>query len=349
QYQCPRCSTRTCSLQCSKLHKARSQCLGVRDPTAFVKKAQLATPAGIDQDYNFLTGVERAFDKADRDAESRGFDVRNASTRHLAKGSALQQRLQAAGVIIDRAPPVMSRARDNHTRVTNKYVTNLIWTVEWIHGDQSRDLRDCRDVTTLSYAYAELLAAKKLPLRQEQKETLSLKRKRDDRAPERTEETTQVTMPSVMNEPQPEHHSEKDANPAGPAGAAADVFFIDTVPEPPEPHFYLVKPYTSTSRRVLIPLPSSATLAHSLRGQVVLEFPTIQVLPYPWHALPSNFMLEAEYLGESKREEQELDELLKHVQPLGAEGEGVGGGASSDVVQDREIIEMLRKDVGGGS
>ncbi|KAK5004896.1 Box C/D snoRNA accumulation, partial [Cryomyces antarcticus] len=317
----------------------------------------------------------------------------------------------------------MSRARDNHTRVTNKS-KNLIWTVEWIHGDQSRDLRDCRDVTTLSYAYAELLAAKKLPLRQEQKETLSLKRKRDDRAPERTvlgesleaeetenatvksmrvlapsdpislcstptnqrlvavgeqrapeeidnsrtspaaplskfdqesslpaaesgvpsadpvpdadapptseglhplvesvsvqkedrasrandrsvgeegaeaevssprpvmgevidtkaevppkEETTQVTMPSVMNEPQPEHHSEKDANPAGPAGAAADVFFIDTVPEPPEPHFYLVKPYTSTSRRVLIPLPSSATLAHSLRGQVVLEFPTIQ-------------------------------------------------------------------------
>ncbi|TKA80925.1 hypothetical protein B0A49_00938 [Cryomyces minteri] len=162
------------------------------------------------------------------------------------------------------------------------------------------------------------------------------------------EETTQVMMPSVTNEPQPEHHSEKDANAAEPAGAAADVFFIDTVPEPPEPHFYLVKPYTSTSRRVLIPLSSSATLADSLRGQVVLEFPTIQLLPHPSHALPSNFMLEAEYLGESKREEQELDELLKHVQPLGDEGEGVGGGAGSDVVPDREIIEMLRKDVGGG-
>ncbi|ORY31856.1 hypothetical protein BCR39DRAFT_558040 [Naematelia encephala] len=35
KYTCPRCSLATCSLSCSKTHKERFACTGIRDPTAF--------------------------------------------------------------------------------------------------------------------------------------------------------------------------------------------------------------------------------------------------------------------------------------------------------------------------
>ncbi|ORX37142.1 hypothetical protein BD324DRAFT_566417, partial [Kockovaella imperatae] len=36
KYTCPRCSYRTCSLTCSKAHKAKFECSGERDPTGYI-------------------------------------------------------------------------------------------------------------------------------------------------------------------------------------------------------------------------------------------------------------------------------------------------------------------------
>ncbi|KAJ1325138.1 zinc finger HIT domain-containing protein [Microdochium nivale] len=66
KYKCPRCATRTCSLQCIKKHKKWSSCSGERDPTVYLAPSKLKTDAGIDHDYNFLTKIERSIETADK-------------------------------------------------------------------------------------------------------------------------------------------------------------------------------------------------------------------------------------------------------------------------------------------
>ncbi|KAL4925670.1 uncharacterized protein BDV17DRAFT_283801 [Aspergillus undulatus] len=75
KYRCPRCSARTCSLPCTKRHKLWSQCSGVRDPGAYVRRSDLATESAFDRDFNFITGIERHLERAGRDAEERGVDT----------------------------------------------------------------------------------------------------------------------------------------------------------------------------------------------------------------------------------------------------------------------------------
>ncbi|KAL4815717.1 hypothetical protein BDW67DRAFT_62944 [Aspergillus spinulosporus] len=75
KYRCPRCSTRTCSLPCTRRHKLWSQCSGVRDPAAYVRRAELATESAFDRDFNFITSIERRLERASRDAENRGVVV----------------------------------------------------------------------------------------------------------------------------------------------------------------------------------------------------------------------------------------------------------------------------------
>ncbi|KAG7285427.1 hypothetical protein NEMBOFW57_010054 [Staphylotrichum longicolle] len=67
KYRCPRCGARTCSVGCIQKHKARADCDGVRNPRAFLPLAQLKTDAGIDHDFNFLTSIERARQRAEKD------------------------------------------------------------------------------------------------------------------------------------------------------------------------------------------------------------------------------------------------------------------------------------------
>jgi hypothetical protein len=105
KYRCPGCSARTCSLPCYKRHQQWAQCNGKRDPAKFVKKSQLATPAGIDHDYNFLTSIERGLEKARRAAKGR-----QASDQHFA----------VAGVAVIRAPKGLSRQKDNKTHQNKK-------------------------------------------------------------------------------------------------------------------------------------------------------------------------------------------------------------------------------------
>ncbi|WOO77916.1 Box C/D snoRNA protein 1 [Vanrija pseudolonga] len=58
RYTCPRCSTRTCSLPCSKAHKAAASCSGVRDPAAFVPLKSY-TQGTWDGDYAWLESTRR--------------------------------------------------------------------------------------------------------------------------------------------------------------------------------------------------------------------------------------------------------------------------------------------------
>lgn len=141
KYRCPRCSTRTCSLPCTRRHKLWSQCSGVRDPAAYLKRSELATEVAFDRDFNFITGIERTLERAERDVENRGIELargqdpqgeegqddassgagagrkRKHPTQGLVKGEAGFLRGAEAGLVkVLRAPRGMSRNKQNTSR-----------------------------------------------------------------------------------------------------------------------------------------------------------------------------------------------------------------------------------------
>lgn len=130
KYRCPGCSSRTCSLSCSKRHKLWSQCSGVRDPAAYLKKKELTTPAAFDKDFNFITGIERSLERADRDAEHRGLclDLPDGNSHgnrkrrnELAKGEIpLQKGIEKSGVKVIKAPKGMTRSKQNQSHWNRK-------------------------------------------------------------------------------------------------------------------------------------------------------------------------------------------------------------------------------------
>ena len=123
RYCCPRCSSRTCSLPCLKRHKQWASCNGARDPATYVKRSDLATPKGIDHDYNYLTSIERQFDLAERDCESRGIllydEVEKGGRKRahkITKGEVpLGDAIRERRIVVDRAPKGMSRQKQNAT------------------------------------------------------------------------------------------------------------------------------------------------------------------------------------------------------------------------------------------
>lgn len=112
----------------------------MRDPAAYLRRNELATPAAFDRDFNFITGIERTIERADRDAENRGVhidhdyveggadgeeDNGNAKKRKranndgsgLVKGEAgFLRGSQTSEVHVIRAPKGMTRNKQNTSR-----------------------------------------------------------------------------------------------------------------------------------------------------------------------------------------------------------------------------------------
>lgn len=117
KYKCPACSTQTCSLACSKLHKQKLNCTGQIDSTKYLQKTEIAGNATVlNRDYNFLSRIDRRFHVAVNDIDDklpslkkrrkRGFIVRNGVKVHL-------------------VPDGMQRSRLNKGRGT-------VWSIEFI-------------------------------------------------------------------------------------------------------------------------------------------------------------------------------------------------------------------------
>lgn len=80
-----------------------------------MKKSELATPAGIDHDYNFLSGIERDIERSEQSVTEKGL---NAGLNARPKGDQTQSmnyHFAAAGVKVIRAPKGMSRSKENKT------------------------------------------------------------------------------------------------------------------------------------------------------------------------------------------------------------------------------------------
>ena len=122
---------------CAKKHKVRSQCNGIRDPTTYIRHAALLTPKGLDNDFNYLTSVERKLSIAKREAVEKGVvHVGEGSPRGRAHGSGsvsrLERMLHRSGAVILRAPTGLARARNNATRLIGKYVIDQAASGSWV-------------------------------------------------------------------------------------------------------------------------------------------------------------------------------------------------------------------------
>ncbi|KAJ5945654.1 hypothetical protein N7454_002493 [Penicillium verhagenii] len=334
KYRCPRCSTRTCSLPCTRRHKLWSQCSGVRDPAAYLKRSELATDSAFDRDFNFITGVERSLERADREVENRGIDLargqipadgdgedlqdsgpgrkRKIPQQGLVKGEAgFLRRAEAGAVTVIRAPRGMTRNKLNNSRWHPKHKC-LSWSVEWISATGEKFLRNCLEGQGIGEAYD-----RGFPLpKQEKVASDSLKDEKSDQqagGPEAAQNSTDMASSATTAENVTESQETQSIQPAQPI-QLSDSEAVENTPEiveekpqdlPIGPHrglyFYLHRPRTTLKKPVLVPLTPLMTLAAALRERTVMEFPTIYALPESPETLlaekdTSPFIMEEEYI-----------------------------------------------------
>ncbi|KAK4494771.1 hypothetical protein PRZ48_014127 [Zasmidium cellare] len=363
KYRCPRCKTGTCSLPCYKRHQQRASCNGKRDPAEYLKKKQLATPEGIDRDFNYLKGVERDMDNAHRDTRERGIGSSKSASRAPYHGTnpagKLERYLGKNRITISRAPKGMSRQKSNKTRGTKR--GHIFWTVEWINSEGKSELHhDCPETTTIEEAFSTSPTEKASNSREK-------KRKREESELEAGSAQMQPTA-SLLGSTADIGAADTTANgdDAAPNVEPQEKLsnMIEPVQEPkeekpkPDRFFYLHKVGASSSCKVLIPLMPNCTLTESLQDQTVMEYPTYYVLPYSPGKLPPGFMTEHQYLKIRKGEEEELEQamvkaeeggmLIKNepgLPPRPTQRTSQADANRSSEVDANKILDMLKRDV----
>ncbi|KAJ5159829.1 uncharacterized protein N7482_006833 [Penicillium canariense] len=379
KYRCPRCSTRTCSLPCTRRHKLWSQCSGVRDPAAYLKRSELASESAFDRDFNFITGIERTLERAEREVENRGIELargqaisneeaedaqssgaghkRKHPNKGLVKGEAGFLRGAEAGhVKVLRAPRGMSRNKQNSSRWNPKYKC-LSWTVEWVSATGTKTVRNALETYPISEAYDRALPRPKQErLGAESKNEKEIPKSDSSTNPNPTNTDTPAgAVPATTTTESPVSQlailSDSETVEA-PAGVPETKSSEETPELPIGPHhdiyFYLHRPRTTTKKPVLVPLPPQAKLAAILRERTVLEFPTIYALPDSKEAIlaskdTSPFILEEEYLRTATPEE--LGEQSTDLEPevTGAEDDESGVGLQN--VDEKKVMEVLKQDL----
>ncbi|KAL8732515.1 MAG: hypothetical protein Q9166_002729 [cf. Caloplaca sp. 2 TL-2023] len=340
---------------------------GIRDPTTYLKRSDLATPKGIDHDYNYLTSVERQLDNAERNAQSGGILLYNGDQRKRlhqpAKGEVpLENAIKQCRIVVDRAPKGMSRQKQNETH-WDRRAKRIIWTVEWVHKNGNREIGRCPDTEPLNAAYTKLVTPKALT---KAEEVASLERPpKKKRKQNRPASKPAFVAPIIPPKDMPSRESPTSATVPQQSSTDQEVttaLMQDSSqqepplpspkveqPAPPQLHFYLLLPSTPTSYRVLIPLAPHETLTTALTDRLVLEFPTIYALKQPPDKLPTGFMTEEQYLrnvAEKARVDRRLDGLLNEApgwgkHQLGRDGErDLDPGALQDVLK-KDLISVV--------
>ena len=115
----------------------------------------------------------------------------------------------------------------------------------------------------------------------------------------------------------------------------------------PSLQFYLHHPSLPSKDPVLIPLPPNATLAISLTNRLVLEFPTIYVLPqHQDNGLPDGFISEDDYFAAAQKDLIEdapgVEGTVKDINDTSGE---IRDGLEEGEVHEGRLLEVLGKDL----
>lgn len=289
KYTCPRCGIHTCSASCVKKHKQRAPCSGVRNPAAYKKRADLATASSIDQDFNFISGVERSLQRAEDDTVEREIHLHPAGLGKTQQVNKLEVAAKERGIKLIRAPQGLSRRKENTSHLAYQG-QNILWTVEWIHQKGWRRLASCLDSQTIGEAFLSFF-----------KKSTSRKRKRKQgHDKQRGGNEDKGYQESVVHEQDDEHQSQEPEPELEVKDEDDQTLEADLRPE--KLHFYLHRPLTSSKIKVLIPIPRSLTFKELLKGRTLLEFPTIYVRLDSPESIPRPFMLEKTYVEQHGEE-----------------------------------------------
>lgn len=372
KYTCPRCSVQTCSLPCSRRHKLWSECSGIRDPTAFKPKSQLATPSGIDHDYNFLHSIEHKIERSEKAiVEDRGLvdkgelaaarrDENPADWRAKMRKrkrqnpgqEPIERTLKSMRTTVELAPKGMKRSAENHTTwAKNQKCIN--WQVEWIReGDAGRSLSRALGNRPIGDVYAEFLEEERKGRLTDEEKRLEKKQKAMEKErlarEAKNDESFVLSASSILQD----SHTGAWVSASPQTSALAASGSMSNASKHPNPgsHFYLHLPKTPASfPKVLIPLNPDKSLDKLLRRRMLLEFPTIYVLKAGPHDLPEqDFMLEKDYLSATKQlpwqdsdtEMQDVNESSSEEDTPESETSSSGSDSNSDEdMEDGEIAE----------
>ena len=145
-YTCPRCTTRTCSLQCSVAHKTRTGCSGVREKAKFVPMNRYTHGTMMD-DYVFLEDMSRRVGEWGQDIARSGYGTlqtrrgRGGMGRGKTRGGTsrtkrdiLKSQLELRDIEVDLLPSGMERRTLNQSTWDSKYVdTNYLGSTVSAH------------------------------------------------------------------------------------------------------------------------------------------------------------------------------------------------------------------------
>ncbi|CAK1358046.1 Box C/D snoRNA protein 1 [Cercospora beticola] len=373
KYRCPRCQTKTCSLPCTQKHKQRASCNGVRNPAEYIKRSQLATPVGIDRDYNYLKSVERSIDVANRDSEVRGVDVvERAATRSIARArhpeSNLSKYLDENRIEVQNAPEGMSRRKANQTRSTKRH--QIMWTVEWVDAEGQKQISDsCPASSSIKelYSHKQLEDGNALKRKPGEHAKEAQKRRRKERQAEsqlQQEKSDQDASTTVATEadakvedPSSDVHANSDSAETELAATQISQTAPNSNEEGPDhqeegtdvsQHFYLLRTGTNAKQKVLIPLSRKATLTSCLQDRTVMEFPTIYILPYAPDSLPKEYLLEESYLKLQKSERQELRDAIAKAEKKGVfehVSRAERAARNAPTMDANSILNVLKRDL----
>ncbi|KAK0740802.1 hypothetical protein B0T18DRAFT_432049 [Schizothecium vesticola] len=356
KYKCPRCFTRTCSLPCIQRHKARASCDGVRNARAFVPLAQLTTPAGWDHDYNFLTSIERACERRERELAAEGAvasareEMRGSSSKrggafrkvwfgddlhHVPAGAAIPgvEEEEAVGrreeYQFDKA--ARRRLRQEGVEVVampKGMVRQRENATKWDRKTLSVNWQGKRVEDGLVHAMewhaSEVARQAKEQAREQDEDDAPAKKKRTHRAQKKKPSTEGTIQDATSTAWLPSKLLLQDSE----TGAWRTTWGEDDRASAWQ--FFLLQARPPPGEKALIPISPSDTLANALSGRTVIEFPTIYVFP-TGDPLPEGFCLgsaerrkrKAEESGDEGEAEEESGSLGEAVEEAGAVAGGV--------------------------
>lgn len=345
-YTCPRCNCHTCSLACVKIHKKRAACSGIRNPASYLKSSELATPASIDQDYNFITKVQRDIEKAEDDIVERGVKLiptRNGKNAHASKPK-LEIEYEACGVTVIKAPIGLSRSKQNKTHWDNRHKC-IMWTVEWVLQNDQRVLANVQGGRIVLDAFTNAVGKKRM----QKKRKLERDPQEQDARPsnQATKWEEHVVRQSAAEKPVEEEQQGDTADPVEDKESeeisrlqdGVQTSAVDKIAS--QMHFYLHRPRTSSKWTCLIPISPSASISDILRNRTILEYPTI----YP--RLEAEGELVPPFITEKHYEEHYGIDVVPRVPVYGHEGAVTAIDAIPNHIDEKKIMEVLQKDIVG--
>lgn len=236
----------------------------------------------------------------------------------------------------------------------------MSWTVEWVFPDGHRSRANFVETFTIATAYSTTLSKeynKKRKLNSSEAHDIctapssKLPRSQNEQDKSKSKGVQKDTTPASANAispSQPSQHHEGNENSVEKQAAGS------TEPEngtTSTPHFYLHRPRARSKLPVLIPISPDKTITETLRGRLVLEFPTIYVLMESPELVPrEKFILEEEYILKEREGLEVLDELSDGADAAKTsqeEGEITDSGPTQ--LDEKKVLEVLKKDLEGGS